>query len=82
MTKCKKCGADILFLTTKNGKWFPVNEGLVPYKQDKDGEDLVVTDKGEVIRCTFEFECTPTGMARIPHWATCPYANDFRRGNK
>ena len=24
-------------------------------------------------------EGLPTGMARTPHWATCPYADDFRR---
>lgn len=27
MKKCK-CGANIVFVTTKNGKFFPCNEGL------------------------------------------------------
>lgn len=80
MAVCRKCGAPILFVrSAKNGKWLPLNEGLVEYKADEDGEDLVVNQIGEVIRCTFEFQCRPDGLARIPHWATCPYADDFRR---
>ena len=78
MAQCKKCGAPLVWIRTPEQKWMPCNEELVPYKQDEDGEDYVVTDKGELIHCTFEFECLPTGMARIPHWATCPYAREFK----
>lgn len=79
MKKCK-CGANIVFVTTKNGKFFPCNEGLVEYKADPEGEDYVVNERsGELIRCTFEFQCMPDGLGRIPHWATCPYGNDFRK---
>lgn len=55
----------------------PANPDPVEYKADDDGEDIVVNDLGETIRCTFEFECQPTGRAYIPHWATCPYAEEF-----
>lgn len=79
MAQCKKCGAPIVWIRTPEQKWMPCDEGLVPYKQDEDGEDYVVTDRGEMIHCTFEFECLPTGAARIPHWATCPYAKEFKR---
>jgi hypothetical protein len=86
MTKCKKCGAPIIFIesaksTPQNRKWIPVDEGLVPYRQGNgaDYEDKVVTDRGELIQCTFDFQGFPTGMARIPHWATCPFADEFRR---
>ena len=79
MAQCKKCGSQIVWIQTPGKKWMPCDEGLVPYKQDEDGEDYVVTDKGELIHCTFEFECLPTGAARIPHWATCPYAKDIKR---
>ena len=41
--------------------------------------ETVVNDKGEVIHCTFDFQCEPDGLARIPHFATCPYADYFRR---
>lgn len=81
MATCKKCGATIIFIKTPNGKWMPCDEGLVEYHKGDtpDFEDVVVDDKGEIIKCTFDFQCDPDGLARIPHWATCPYADDFRR---
>ena len=80
MANCKACGAPIVFIQSeKNMKWIPLDEGLVEYKADEDGEDLVVNQKGEVIRCTFEFQCDPDGLARIPHWATCPFSDKYRR---
>ena len=82
MANCKKCGAPIVFVrSAKSGKWLPLDEGLVEYRAGnaEDYEDLVVNDKGEVIRCTFDFQGEPDGLARIPHWATCPYADDFRK---
>ena len=82
MAKCKKCGAPIVFVrSAKSGKWIPLDEGLTEYRAGKgeDYEDTVVNDKGEVIRCTFDFQGTPDGLARIPHWATCPYADYFRK---
>lgn len=81
MATCKKCGAPIIFIKTKKGKWMPCDEGLVEYKAG-DGpnfDDVVVDQAGNVIHCTFDFQCVPDGLARIPHWATCPYAEDFRR---
>lgn len=78
--KICKCGAPIRFVLSKNGKFFPCDDRLIEYKADPDGEDWIVDEKsGELIRCTFEFECRPTGLGRIPHWATCPYGNDFRK---
>ena len=82
MAKCKRCGADIVFIqSAKKKKWIPCDARLVEYKQGEapDYEDFVVNEEGEVIRCTFDFQCEPTGLARIPHWATCPFAEKFRR---
>jgi len=79
MAKCKKCGAPIIWLRTPAQKFMPVNPELVEYKQDDDGEDWVVNDLGETIKCTFEFESLATGKAYIPHWATCPYSEEFHR---
>lgn len=80
---CRKCNAPIIWLKTPNENWMPADEGLVPYRQNPSGKDYVVTDRGEVIRCDIITDGTlPTGMARVPHWATCPFADDFRkRGN-
>ena len=79
MAKCKKCGANIIWLKTPKGKWMCADEGLKPYKETKAGKDLVVTDRGEMIRCDLEFDGPPTGMARTPHWATCPDAASFKK---
>ena len=80
MRKCTKCGADIVFIQMpESKKYMPCDEGLVPYKQDPVGKDTVVTDKGEIIRCRFDFDGLPTGLARVPHWKTCPFADHYRR---
>lgn len=80
MTDCKSCGAPIVWVKTPAGSWMPCDEGLHAYKKDTLGKDVVVTDKGEVVRCQLvSNEHSPDGMARIPHWATCPYAKDFKR---
>lgn len=51
MTNCKSCGAPIVWVKTPAGSWMPCDEGLHPYKKDSHGKDVVVTDKGEVVRC-------------------------------
>lgn len=77
--KCSRCGAPIIWIETPLGKWMPADEGLIPYKQNPAGKESVVTQDGEVIRCDLQFDGLPTGMARVPHWATCPYADYFRK---
>jgi len=81
MAVCKKCGAPIFFIKTPEGKWMPCNNVLIEYKAGTtpDYEDVVINEKGKVIQCTFDFQCDPDGLARIPHWASCPYADDFRK---
>lgn len=76
--RCRACGAPILWLRTPKGKWMPANQGLVRYKENPQGKKLVVDDCGHTIRCDLEFEGLPTGLARIPHWATCPKAGQFK----
>lgn len=79
MAVCSSCGASIIWLRTPAGKWMPANEGLVPYRQSDEGNNFVVDDRGNMIRCILKFEGFPTGMARIPHWATCPNAARHKR---
>lgn len=76
---CKSCGAPILWIQTPAGKWMPCNEGLVEYMRDMCGKETVVTDRGEVIRCSLTFPGPATGLAHIPHWATCPNADRHRK---
>lgn len=81
MDHCKKCGAPIVWIRTRKGKWMPCNDSYVAYKQTDKGQEIVVTDEGDVVRCRCEFfsaDDKPTGMAREPHWATCPFAEEFK----
>ena len=83
---CSRCGAPIVWLrTAKAGRWMPADEGLIPYKANQEGKDLLFSDRGESIKCDLypddkvpagEF---PTGLARRSHWATCPEADKFRQ---
>lgn len=82
MSTCKSCGARIVWIQTHSGKWMPADEGIIPYKQSETGKNVVITDKGDVIHCDFEFEGLPTGLARIPHFATCPNADKHRKKGK
>lgn len=76
---CKSCGAPIVWIRTPAGKSMPCDAALVRYRYDPAGKCSVVTDIGTVVRCNLDFEGIPTGMARVPHWATCPQAEKFRR---
>ena len=77
---CKKCRAPIVWIKTPDNRWMPCDEGLVEYRAGStpDFEDYVVNDNGEVIQCTFDFLGDPDGLARFPHWKSCPYADEFR----
>lgn len=77
--RCRACGAPILWIRTPKGKWLPVNYGPVQYRENPRGKDSVVDNWGQIIHCDLNFDGLPTGLARIPHWATCPKAAQFKR---
>lgn len=79
MPKCKRCGAEIIFILMKSGKYMPVDPEPVAYKEGVGG-GIVITPEGERIRGgePFGYEAAD-GYGYIPHWATCPYADEFRR---
>lgn len=75
MAVCKGCGAPIRFI----GR-MPVNPEEVMYWQRAKAKGKVVTPNGELISCDFEGNLnTATGIGYVPHWATCPNANQFRK---
>lgn len=83
MANCSSCGAPIVWVKTPLGKMMPLDEKLIRYKQNPEGKDFLVSDRGETIRCDLVFEGLPTGMARRSHFVTCPNADKFRkRGRK
>lgn len=83
MAKCKGCGADIRFIKLKSGKAIPVNPSPV-FIEDRNGTEIIVTTDGRVSNGRQEIvksqnQCLTRGY--ISHFATCPFANTFRRGN-
>lgn len=81
MAKCKKCGADIVFVkSAKSGKWLPCDPPLIEYREGHTDnyDEKFVTQDGRVVQCSTDFLGQPDGEARKPHWVTCPYADDFR----
>ena len=68
-----------MWLRTPRGKMMPADAALRAYRENPQGKNNVVNELGEVIKCDLQFDGEPTGMARLPHWATCPNADEFRR---
>ncbi len=84
MSTCKGCGAPIDWITTKEGKYMPVDPEPV-FIIEGDGSDRFVTDEGEVLlgRRALPAEERPgLEVAFVPRWKTCPDAGRFRRGGR
>lgn len=82
-TKCRACGAEIMFIKSVAGKTIPVNAEQITYEQKAGGSMKVVTPNGEVI--SGELAVDPqkaTGIGYISHFATCPEADSFRKKRK
>lgn len=84
MTKCKKCGATIIFAIVvggkKDGRWMPLDRD--PVENGRWHVYRSGTDPRGALRCKFMDQGTdwPVGsVPRNPHWMTCPAAEEFRR---
>lgn len=85
MAQCKKCGAPIVFISLPSGKVMPCDEQILEGQRDPRGTEVLITDKGEVVRCRVDnkIPTLPVPVSgRKPHWATCPYADEFRNSGK
>lgn len=81
MARCKACGAEIEWIKLKSGKSHPCDAEMVFYKADG-GRDRIVTPDGRIIAGTIVTQIT--GNASLlrgysSHFATCPFADEFRR---
>lgn len=77
---CKACGAPIIWIKTSGGKAMPCDAELVTYWQKAGGKAKIVTPNGEVYSAELQGDLNKaTGIGYISHFATCPYANSFRR---
>lgn len=87
VTTCKSCGAPIVWIKTQNGRSMPCDVPAVDYQENYKGSSLIVTDDGRVRRATIiKKPITSSGLqpiidgkGYISHFATCPYANKYRR---
>lgn len=83
MATCKKCLADIIWIKTMGGKPIPCNSTPIYYiEKPKSGRKRIVTPNGEVISCEYTDDpVKATGTGFVPHWATCPFADEFRNNS-
>ncbi len=80
-TVCKACGAAIVWIKTPAGKALPCDAGQRYYvEKPLTGTKKIVTKNGEVIACEYTDDLQKAnGVGYVPHWATCPQADNFKR---
>jgi hypothetical protein len=76
---CAKCGKPIQWRKTPAGKWMPLDVGIVEIRLDPKGKTIVCDDYGKMLRGTRVYEGEADAWGRVPHWGTCPNADEFRR---
>lgn len=85
MATCRSCGAEIRWIKTRNGKNMPVDpeeyyvlEGAVTENRQA---ITFVSGDGRIIRGVTVRPENPLGeICYISHFATCPYADQHRKG--
>lgn len=77
MSKCKSCGANIIWIPTINGKAMPCDAKPIPYTEDPTGSLTLVTPDGRIVRA--KSDATSDQVGYISHFATCPNANAHRK---
>lgn len=76
MSKCKSCGAKIIWLPTIGGKPMPCDPDPIPYREDSLGSMMIVTNDGRVVRAKIDAGSETVGY--VSHFATCPDAEKWR----
>ena len=81
MAKCKGCGRPIIWIMSSGGKMIPCDPTEVLYWKRAKARGKIVTKNGEVVSCDLDAGIMeePTGIGYVPHWATCPVADRFKR---
>ena len=76
---CRACGAPILWIKTRAGKSMPCDAKPQSYVESPGGPQKIVTTAGDVISCNLVEVHQSNKRGYVPHWATCPNADSFRR---
>jgi len=80
MSKCRSCGAEIMWIKTVNGKNMPVDAEPVYFHQDPSGAEIFVTKGGAVVHgITAKPGENDVSTGYNSHFATCPFADQHRR---
>ena len=78
MSRCKACGAEIVWVKMKTGKNMPCDAHKIPYRNTFPKGDLIlVTPDGKLARGELDLNSDTYGYES--HFATCPAAKKFRR---
>lgn len=80
MAECKACKAQIIWRKTLAGEWMPLDVQPLLFEPNPNGKDILFDLHAEPIRCDIvEKESGTTRRAWRSHWATCPFADSFRK---
>lgn len=80
MSKCRSCGAEVIWIKMDSGKKMPCDATQKTYWAKMGGTQKIVTPNGEVISCELEGDMKDaTGIGYTSHFTTCPYADKHRR---
>lgn len=78
MSKCKSCGAEIIWIKTASGKMMPCNPQKISYKNTfPRGNMTLITPEGKIVTGTIDISSDTYGYES--HFATCPAASKFRK---
>ena len=80
MSKCRSCGAEIIWIKMATGKSMPCDANPIKYKECAPGTNgcqTLVTVDGRVASGLFDPDSNRFGY--ITHFATCPNASQHRR---
>lgn len=79
-SKCRSCGALIVWIKTPSGKSMPCDAQAKIFKYKPGSDTKLVTPAGEVVSC--EVVNTPKeadDFGYVPHWSTCNAPDKFRK---
>lgn len=82
MAVCRSCGARIIFITTRQGKYMPCDPELVAFDDCDEGTLLVTHDGSTVNIGKYGYLSDPDNQVTegyVSHFATCPHADKHRR---
>lgn len=88
MSKCKSCGAEIIWIKTKSGKTMPCDAQAHYYFDNKEslpsmfghepGKAVFITEDGET-HTGWQDDMAGDFKGYTSHFATCPNASQHRR---